>query len=226
MKFRCLNTLMKKNYFETSTHLIHEYFSLEPKKLASKIIFVWFYRGWESGSQRSGDSEKAAKRCIECHWGCSDAEPLQRGPEDYPSVPMGTVTRPCVLECQVCYKDGLARVLGYLRSEHFNREQLILDVHLMQNRQVGLQIWAWLGALRECWPQHQLLRAWVSWPSLCELHQGRSSLEMAPPSQADREDAKPVPLVGAPWALRLGSLEAHAVRDRRGLHGGTHQRWQ
>lgn len=25
---------MKKNYFETSTHLIHEYFSLEPKKLA------------------------------------------------------------------------------------------------------------------------------------------------------------------------------------------------
>ena len=39
-KYRCLNTLMKKNYFETSTHLIHEYFSLEPKKLASKMIFV------------------------------------------------------------------------------------------------------------------------------------------------------------------------------------------
>jgi len=35
---RCLGGLIKKNYFDTCTYLLQEYFSLEPKKLSSNQL--------------------------------------------------------------------------------------------------------------------------------------------------------------------------------------------
>ena len=51
--YRCLNTLMKRNYFETSTHLINEHFALEPKRLASKVLKHNSNRGRELDTQCS-----------------------------------------------------------------------------------------------------------------------------------------------------------------------------
>jgi len=37
----CLGGLIKKNYFDTCTYLLQEYFSLEPKKLSKAESSVW-----------------------------------------------------------------------------------------------------------------------------------------------------------------------------------------
>ena len=53
IRIRCLGSLIKRNYFDTCTYLVQEYFSNDTKKLSSKCkYFVDACRGRECGEER------------------------------------------------------------------------------------------------------------------------------------------------------------------------------
>ncbi len=53
--FSCLGGLIKKNYFDTCTYLLQEYFSLEPKKLSSNQLLHLMFKEAESSVRNAID---------------------------------------------------------------------------------------------------------------------------------------------------------------------------